>query len=731
MVGGWGIARMAEQLKPQLEGQDIQVQGVVSGLPREVAQGVRFRFQVESALLQGQAVKLPQQLALGWYDTKSGVSVASQLKAGQRWQLQVRLKRPHGLMNPHGFDYELYLLEQGVGATGYVREAGAQLQAQASLGLLRARQSIRDGIEAQVHDTRLAGVLAGLTVGDQAAIDRDDWALFRATGITHLVSISGLHVTMLAWLAGAIAQALWRRHARATLFIPAPLAGRWIGFLAAWAYAAFAGWGVPAQRTVWMLAVVTVLYSSGRRWPWLLVLLLAAVVVTALDPWALLAPGFWLSFTAVGLLMASGQQEPASLQRTPWVRAHQAVAAGLRTQAVATVGLAPLSLVFFQQLSLVGFVANLLAIPVISFVVTPLALMGIVVPPLWTVAAQCIRWLSDYLTWLASWPGVLWTVPVAPGWAQLAALLGAVLLVLPLPWRLRCLALPLCLPLCWPHIERPALGQFELVAVDVGQGTAALVRTQNHLLVFDAGPQYSVDSDAGERVLLPLLRARGERRIHTLMLSHRDTDHVGGASALMRSLPVGELRSSLENLNPLQWQAQAQGIPSTRCVAGQSWWWDGVSFEVLHPTPEDYERVLKPNAMSCVLRVQSAAANGTSGGSLLLTGDIEQPQEADLVHRHGSQIASTVLFAPHHGSKTSSSSLFVHTASPKVVVVQAGYRNRFGHPAAEVVQRWESQGAAVVQAAQCGAWVWSSSQPAGQCWRQETRRYWHSSDRAL
>ena len=726
VAGGWGHNRMANQLSPPLEGLDLQVQGIVSGLPREVAQGVRFRFQVESALLHGQVVKLPEQLALGWYDNKGGAGVTSPIKAGQRWTLQVRLKRPHGLMNPHGFDYELYLLEQGVGATGYVREKGAQLLDPAGLGLLRARQAVRDGIEEQVPDARLAGVLAGLTVGDQAAIDSDDWALFRATGITHLVSISGLHVTMLAWLAGAIAQALWRRQPRATLFIPAPLAGRWIGLCTALAYAVFAGWGVPAQRTVWMLAVVTLLYTSGRRWPWPLVLLLAAVVVTAWDPWALLAPGFWLSFTAVGLLMASGQHESASFQPSPWAQMRLAVAAGLRTQAVATVGLAPLSLVFFQQLSLVGFVANLLAIPVISFVVTPLALMGMVVPPLWSVAAQFIRWLSECLTWLASWPGVLWTVPVAPWWAQVAALLGAVLLVLPLPWRLRCLALPLCLPLCWPQIQRPEQGQFELVAVDVGQGTAALVRTQNHLLIFDAGPQYSVESDAGERVLLPLLRARGERRIDALMLSHRDTDHVGGASALMRSLPVGELRSSLEDFNPLQWQAQAQGIPSTRCVAGQTWWWDGVRFEVLHPTPQDYERVLKPNAMSCVLRVQSAPVNGANGGSLLLTGDIEQPQEADLVQRQGNRLASTVLFAPHHGSKTSSSTLFVHTALPKVVVVQAGYRNRFGHPAPEVVQRWASQGAAVVQAADCGAWVWSSEMQFGQCWRHAKRRYWHA-----
>jgi competence protein ComEC len=732
VAGCWGSAALQQQLANELEGRDIQVVGEVASLPRELSHGVRFHFDVESALADGRIVQLPRRLSLGWYEPKGGSSRVSPIKAGQRWRLHVRLKRPHGLMNPYGFDYELYLLEQGIAATGYVRAEGAQLLAPPRFGLQRLRQSVRDAIEQQVSDPRLAGVLAGLSVGDQAAIDREDWALFRATGITHLVSISGLHVTMLAWLAAAVAKSLWRRHPRAALFCPAPLAGRWVGLLVALAYALFAGWGVPAQRTVCMLAVVTLLYSSGRRWPWPLVLLVAAVVVTALSPWALLQPGFWLSFTAVGLLMASGPRDEAPSDKKPGWKAllGHVWAWGLRTQVIATVGLAPLSLVFFQQLSLVGFVANLVAIPLISFVVTPLALLGVLLPPLWLVAAKVIALLSQFLVVLAAVPGALWTVPVAPWWAQCAALLGAVVLVLPLPWRVRMLALPLCLPMCLPYTPRPAAGQFELMAVDIGQGTSALVRTQNHLLVFDAGPQYSEDSDAGERVLLPLLQARGEKRIDTLMLSHRDTDHVGGASALLRSLPVGQLSSSLEKMHPLHWQARAQGVPSGRCVAGQTWRWDGVQFDVLHPTPGDYERVLKPNAMSCVLRIQALAVSGQEPGSVLLTGDIEQPQESDLVQTYGESLASSVVFAPHHGSKTSSSTLFVHTTAPKVTMVQAGYRNRFGHPRPEVVRRWQEAGATVMQTSDCGAWSWYSGQRLqaefGQCRRKLHSRYWHS-----
>jgi competence protein ComEC len=681
-AAGWHAqARLADELPAALEGQDIQVTGVVASLPQQSAVGLRFRFEIESATLNGQAVQLPPRVALGWYAGWHEEAALSgpqhSLRAGQRWRFTVRLRQPHGNLNPHGFDYELYLFEQGLRATGYVRDrpAAELLDQRAGQTIDRLRQRVRDSIDATVSDPRAAGVLAALAVGDQSAIEREDWQLFRNTGVAHLMSISGLHVTMFAWLAGLAVAAVWRRSARAMLWLPTPLAGRWGGLAAAAGYALFSGWGVPAQRTVWMLVAVTVLQAMGRRWPWPLVLLAAAVVVSALDPWALLQPGFWLSFMAVGLLMAS---EPAARheERTApasWLRrSGDALRGGLRTQVVATLGLTPLTLVFFQQVSLVGFVANLVAIPLVTLVLTPMALLGVLFAPLWRWGAAVESMLASGLALLEQVPGAVWLVPVAPLWAQAAGLGGAALMVLPLPWRMRLLAVPLVMPLLLPVRELPAEGQFELMAVDVGQGTAVLVRTRGHLMVYDAGPQYSRDSDAGQRVLLPLLRARGETRIDRLVLSHRDLDHVGGAAALLQNLPVTELLSSLELEHPLRAKAEATNAP-VRCEAGQSWQWDGVRFEVLHPQAADYARGLKSNAMSCVVKVSSPQ------GTALLTGDIERQQEADLLATQREALRADVLLVPHHGSRTSSTGAFVDAVQPQSAVVQAGYKNRFGH----------------------------------------------------
>lgn len=728
-AAGWRAQeRLALALPASLEGQDIELVGLVATLPQRTSDGLRFRFEVESARSGGGSVQVPPLIALGWYsDFREEATLTrpqQELRAGQRWRFTVRLRQPHGTLNPHGYDTELALFEQRVRATGYVRDAAPQLMERAAgYPVERLRQHVRDAIDAAVSDRRAAGVLAALSVGDQSAIEREDWELFRNTGIAHLVSISGLHITMFAWLAGLLVAALWRRSARLSLAWPAPLAARWGGLAASLGYALFSGWGVPSQRTVWMLAAVTLLQSLGRRWPWPLILLSAAVVVTAVDPWAMLQPGFWLSFVAVGLLMGSdpvhrsalASEAPAGWRaRVATLQRH--VRGELRSQVIATVGLTPLTLVFFQQVSIVGFVANLVAIPLVTLVITPLALLGTAFTALWPLAAGFVQQLAAMLTWLAHWPAAVWTLPVAPAWAQGCGLLAAVLLVLPLPWRLRMLALPLALPMLMPAVPLPAQGQFELLAADVGQGTAVLVRTRGHLLVYDAGPQYSRDSDAGQRVLLPLLRARGETRIDMLMLSHRDTDHVGGAKALLQAGRVGELWSSIEDTHPLRALAASQ----RRCTAGQRWEWDGVRFEVLQPNADAYGAPLKSNAMSCVLRIATAAS------SALLTGDIERQQEAQLVAGLGPALKSDVLIAPHHGSKTSSSAAFLDAVQPRSAVFQAGYRNRFGHPAPEVLARYVERGVNVFASPSCGAWHWQSDAPAAAvCQRDAQRRYWH------
>jgi competence protein ComEC len=381
------------------------------------------------------------------------------------------------------------------------------------------------------------------------------------------------------------------------------------------------------------------------------------------------------------------------------------------------VGLAPLSLLFFQQVSLVGLLANLLAIPLVTLLITPLALLGALVPALWLVAAALVQGLSAVLHWLADWPLAVWSAAAAPPWAVASGLLAGALAVLPLPWRLRLLALPLLLPLLAPPLHQPGPGQFEMVVADVGQGTAVLLRTREHLLVYDAGPQYSAESDAGMRVLLPLLRSRGETRIDLLVLSHRDTDHVGGAPALLAGLPVRALSSSLGDAHPLRLRSDA-AVPHRPCTAGQSWEWDGVRFEVLHPQAAELTLPVKPNALSCVLRVQG------SGRSVLLTGDIEAAQEAALVQRDAALLRSDMLLVPHHGSRTSSTPAFLAAVQPAVAVAQAGYRSRFGHPAPDVVARYAAQGIELVRSDRCGAWTLPAS-GAPWCMRERGRRYWH------
>ncbi len=711
-----------QALNPAVQGRDVQVVGVVAAMPQRSDAGLRFRLDVESATLEGAAVQLPPRLWLGWWggvQAEGLQRVPGNLRAGERWQMTVRLKAPHGNRNPHGFDYELWLWEQGLQATGYVR-AGPNDVAPRRLGdtwrhpVERARQAVRDAVFEKISNRQAAGIIAALITGDQSAIERADWDVFRATGVAHLMSISGLHITLFAWVAVALIGLLWRRSTRLCTAVPVHHAALVGGVALAAAYALFSGWGVPAQRTVLMLATVAALRLLGLQWPWPLVWLLVAAVVVAVDPWALMQAGFWLSFVAVGVLFASNSvainTEAASAGST---RAGGRFVSLMREQGVVTVALTPLSLLLFGQASVVGLVANLLAIPWVTLVVTPLALLGVAFNPLWDLAALAVQGLGVVLGALAVLPGASVSVPAAPLWAGAAGVLGGVLLVLRMPWGFRLLGVPLLLPVLLWQAPRPELGQFELIAADIGQGNAVIVRTAHHTLVYDAGPRYSRESDAGHRVLVPLLRAYGER-VNTLLLSHRDADHTGGAAAVLAMQPQAALLSSIEPDHELQTLR-----PATRCEAGQRWQWDGVQFEVLHPQPGDYSRNLKSNAISCVLRI----SNGVQ--TALLAGDIEQAQEAQLVSAQPDKLKADVLLVPHHGSKTSSSPAFLEAVQPRLALLQTGFRNRFGHPAPEVAQRYVQRGIQVVDSPVCGAALWQSVAPqVVSCQRATKRRYW-------
>ncbi len=693
--------RMADWLDPALEGRELAVLGVVGGLPASGERSTRFEFEVEAA-----PVRLPRKLLLSWYGNPDEERI--DVHPGERWQLTVRLRRPHGTVNPHGFDYAAWLLERGIGATGYVRAKSLPQRLGDRRSAMdyveKARQAVRERFLATLGATPASGILAALAVGDQRAISREEWQLFNATGVTHLMSISGLHVTLVSGLLAGLVSAAWRRVPRLALRLPARKAAALAAILAALGYALLAGWGVPAQRTFWMVAVVAIALWSGRiASPWR-TLALALAVIVLMDPWAPLAAGLWLSFGAVLLIFYAGVgwSEPGA-KPAQWVRVQWAI----------TAGLAPATLLLFNQVSAVGPLANAVAIPLVSAVITPLALVAALVPldALLELAARLVELLLVFLEWCAALPAALWQQPAPPPWMVLAALAGCLWLLAPrgIPWRGAGLALMAPAFLVAP--PAPAPGEAWLTAFDVGQGLAVLVRTSHRALLYDAGPAFGADADSGSRVIVPALRGEGVRRLDLVVLSHEDSDHLGGALSVMESLEVDALASSLPAGHPLNALAPA----SRGCAAGESWQWDGVRFEFLHPSPAS--AAARRNNLSCVLRITAA------GRSVLLTGDIERPAEQELLSRGVGR--TDVVLVPHHGSRSSSSREFIAAVSPTWAVVPVGYRSRFGHPSAEVLERYRAAGAQLLRTDADGAvHIRLAAQIDIRTQRQLRGRYW-------
>ena len=710
--------RMADTLPAEVEGRDVDIIGVVDSLPQRFERGVRFEFRREQVLTAG--AQVPAQLQLAWYGgyvPESG-QPNPVVHAGERWRLVVRLKQPHGGANPHGFDYEAWLLERGIRATGYVRpprgEARVERLAEfvwSAGGVIdRVRERLRERLLNALRDRAHAGVIVALAIGDQRAIDSDDWQLYQRTGVSHLMSISGLHVTMLASLAAFATFAAWRRSQTLMLKLAAPRAAALAGLAAAFFYCLLAGFAVPAQRTLYMLAVAAWAlwrgwFGSGTR-----VLAIALAVVCVLDPWAPLSAGFWLSFGAVAILMMAGA---ASGSRQNWLRS------ALTAQAAVTLGLVPLTLALFQQVSLAGPLANAVAIPLVSFVVTPLALLACIVPI--DAIAQAADWVMDvltaYLAWLGAHPWAVWQRAEPPLWTVVLALAGTLWIMLPWWWHWRILGALWLLPLLLHPPPAPARGDLWITVLDVGQGLAVVLRTASHALVFDAGPQYSPEADGGNRVIIPYLRGEGISVLDALVVSHDDLDHTGGAVSTIRALAPRLLASSLESSHPVN-RASPGGRP---CNAGEAWTWDNVDFEFLHPPAEDHvdTAARKDNARSCVLAVRA------HGRQVLLPADIERDVEQRLV-ASGAAIESEILIVPHHGSRTSSSAGFLDAVKPAVAVVALGYRNRFRHPSAEVMDRYRERGIPVLRTDAAGAVTLRMEAGATrvETWRSARRRYW-------
>ncbi|MDP3589886.1 MAG: DNA internalization-related competence protein ComEC/Rec2, partial [Methylobacter sp.] len=625
------------------------------------------------------ARQLPSKLRLSWYYPDQPI------KAGQQWAFTVKLKRVHGTMNPGGFDYERWLFTEGIGATGYVRPSPKPVllgRDSAWNSIAVWRQSITDQLSSTLGNSPSLALIKALTIGDGNSITQQQWEVFRKTGTTHLVVISGSHIGLIAGLVYFLVLKLWA----------------WTGWLA-WSpqkvaavsavlvaifYAGLAGFSVPTQRSVVMLVVAKTAIILQRNTRPFNTLAIALFAVSILDPLAVLAAGFWLSFLAVSLIVYAVSGRLGKLGHV-W--------SAIKLHWVTSVGLSPLLLLFFQQVSLIAPLANLVAVPVISLLVVPLSLLAVIVMFISLTLAGKLFYLVDYvlqgLWWLLAH---LAEIPLAsinhapPSyWALLFAVPGVLLLLAPVGIPARWLSLVMFLPLVFTDAKQPEAGDINMTLLDVGQGLSAVVQTAHHLLVYDTGAKFSEQSDMGQSVLLPFLRSQGITKIDSLIISHGDNDHIGGAASLIRGMDTEQVLTSVP-------QKLSEYAP-IYCVAGQSWSWDEVKFTMLAPQ----QVFVSDNDNSCVLKIQS------KHGAVLLVGDIEAAAESWLVETYGEALKADVLVAPHHGSKTSSTASFLQAVQPDYVLVPAGYRNQFGHPHKDVLARYRQVNAAWLNSADSGA----------------------------
>ncbi|MDD5460494.1 MAG: DNA internalization-related competence protein ComEC/Rec2 [Methylococcales bacterium] len=699
----WAIVfamfELADRLPEPLEGLDIPVEGIIADLPESDERQTRFNFIVTQS-----EQKLPSKIRLSWYYPDQPI------KAGQRWSITVRLKRPHGSLNPGGFDYERWLFTEGIAATGYVRPSPKPVllgRDSAWTSIAVWRQNITDRLSGLLNDSPALALIKALTIGDSAGITQNQWEVFRTTGTTHLVVISGSHIGLIAGLAYFLALRLWAWTGLLT-WSPQRVAAV-VALTVAVFYAGLAGFSVPTQRAVIMLAIVMFAIFSQRNLHPFNTLAIALFAVLIADPTAVLAAGFWLSFLAVSLIVyviagrlgKSGYLE--EMVKINWAT---------------SVGLSPLLLFFFQQVSVCSPLANFVAVPLISLMVVPVSLLAILVMfispllagKLFLAVEAVLKGLWWMLVHLAELPFATISHAQPSVWALLSAIPGILILLAPMGVPARWLSLVMFLPLIFTESKHLEKGDINMTLLDVGQGLSVVVQTAHHWLVYDTGAKFSAESDLGQSVVLPFLRLQGVGKLDKLIISHGDNDHIGGAASLMRGIPTERVLTSVP-------QQLSKYLP-VGCEAGQSWLWDDVRFTILSPT----QVLASENDSSCVLKIQSEY------GVVLLTGDIEEASESRLVKNYGESLKANVLVAPHHGSKTSSTAGFLQAIQPEYVLISAGYRNQFGHPHNDVLLRYQQIGAKWLNSADSGAITVSilDNARAVKSLRNAESKYWNN-----
>ena len=700
--------RLADWLPVEHQGGDFAVSGWVDGFPNDSDGQVGFPFRVEA----GEPDDIvPARLRLTWYDPPPDA-----VEPGSVLDLVVRLKRPRGLMNPGGFDYARWLFQEGYGATGYVRQGSPALRETGGIARqwLVLRAQLAESIQAAAMSKDAAALQTALSIGERFGFEDSHWRTLQRTGTSHLVAISGLHVGLVAGLIFLLARWVALRMPVAVASRNAEVAAS-ASILAAGFYAALAGLTVPTQRALIMLAVAQLALLSRRSVDMSSGLSAAALLVLAWDPAAPLSASFWLSFVAVALLWQLARGEYSRGGNREALRPVVGVA---RVQWYMSLGLVPVTALFFNEVSLISPFVNVIAIPLFSFVLVPLTLLAAATVHLHPVGDYAValvgaplQWTWNALAAVGEWPWSSVALTSPPAWVLAIAAMGTLAAMASWPLPARNLAWLALVPVLWWEPPRPGQGGAVVDVLDVGHGLAVLVETRSHTLLYDAGARYRSGFDTGREIVVPAMRAKSWETLDTVVVSHADNDHAGGVPAVLEAFPGAQLLMGPD-----------VDLPGGEiCRTGQAWTWDEVRFEILHPDPAFHYR---GNDSSCVLKV------ATSAGSVLLTGDVEAAGERALMADPES-LAADVVVVPHHGSATSSSTALARESAPGYAVVSAGYLNHWGFPKPAVVERWQRVGAEVVTTGEAGAveMILDPGEPIRvQGLRSRQRRYWNADD---
>lgn len=670
------------QLPVSLIQKPVLINGVISSIPQKKYRGQSFVFHTNQINQQ----KINTHFLISWYQH------LPQLHVGQRWRLIVKLKPPIGSQNPGGFNYADFLIHQGISATGYVvtRDQNQnQLLSQKKLFYIDIlREKIQKLISSSISNSTIAAFISALCVGLRDGLTQSDWQVFQKTGTNHLVAIAGLHIGFVVAAIYFLINKGVRLFPILLLRMPANQIAEIAALCGAILYSALSGFAIPAQRASVMLFIFMmgkIIFRNMSMWyRWFV----AMMVILIINPFDICEASFWLSFISVGLLawvMSDRLQSPSHL--VSWGK----------MQITMVIGLMPLMFWFFQQVSIVSFIANAIAIPWVGFLILPIALSACVIgvfhlfwlsEQLFYLSGKCLYPLWKILSFLSSVSVASWHHALPNMSILLLGMAGVILLLSPRGFPAKWIGCFGLLPIFFYHSQTPGFGNFKATVIDVGQGLSVLIQTKNHVMLYDTGAHFPGGFDFGDSVVTPYLREQGINIINRLEISHGDNDHSGGADAIVKNCRVDTIFTSAPKL--------VRHFHAAYCDSTQQWNWDGVRFITLNPAQnEPYE----DNNSSCVIKIIGKK------GQMLLTGDIQRETESRLVEQYGNQLRSTVLVVPHHGSRTSSSDAFISAVSPHYAVISAGKYNRYHLPVQSVVNRYLGRKITVFNTAQDGAIV--------------------------